>query len=69
LIVGLIETRLRAWRKTSSPPVLEMRCGLLEIDGEKLRVHSLEGPAEEVREVLLGLAEAVGEDSDGDGDA
>ena len=59
LIVNLIQARLDAWRNAGSPPPEpEMRCGLLEIEEGKLRVHDLEGPAEEVREILEKLAEA-----------
>jgi hypothetical protein len=60
LIVNLIQARLDAWRAAGSPqPPPEMRCGLLEIDKGELRVRDLEGPAVEVRDALVKLAETA----------
>lgn len=58
LVANLIQERIDAWRARGAPaPAPEVRCGFVEIEDGKLRVRDLEGPAEQVREILLGLAE------------
>lgn len=74
LLTNLIQERIDAWRARGAPaPAPEVRCGLVEIEQGKLRVRDLEGSAEEVRDILLGLAEettASADPEDGnDGDA
>lgn len=69
LLANLIQSRIDAWRERGATgPEPEVRCGLAEIEDGNLRVRDLEGPAEEVRDILRELAEhaaAVRETSDG----
>lgn len=72
LLANLIQARIDAWREQSAPgPEPEVRCGLAEIEDGNLRVRDLEGPAEEVRDILRELAETAAttrENSHGDED-
>lgn len=68
LLVNLIQARIDAWRARGAPaPEPEVRCGLAEIEDGAVRVHDLEGPAKEVRDILLGLGEKAAVDEHPDG--
>lgn len=69
LLANLIQARIDDWRERGAPGHKpEVRCGLAEIEDGNLRVRDLEGPAEEIRDILRELGEhaaAIRENSDG----
>lgn len=66
LVANLIQARIDAW-KTDDVDGQEMpvvRYRELDIDGDQTRLHEIEGPADQVRDILRDRASGLGEASD-----